>query len=189
MSLAASSSSSSSSFQLIIDEALETYKSRTKKDLRDHPLADQLQTFDSPGAILAVLQQQAQQIGQSRSTDGQWTKWLAPTVNVLHFFVKVLGAAGGPVCLGICTSLEICSLIFMWQVLPSSNLIFAGIGELLSVCILINFARAIVTHTSFRQLKMFERAKTLFSTSLSELKSSSDVLRPTQQCRRPHWQK
>jgi hypothetical protein len=131
----------SSSFQLIIDEALDTYKSRTKKDLRDHPLADQLQTFDSPSAILAVLQQQAEQTEQSRSTDGRWTKWLAPTVKVLHFFVKVLGAAGGPVCLRICTSLEICSLIFMWQVLPSSNLVFAGIGELLSVCTLIDFAR------------------------------------------------
>jgi hypothetical protein len=143
---AASSSSSSSNFQLMINDALDTYKSRTKKDLRDHPLADQLQTLDSPSAILAVLQQQAQQTEQSRSTDGRCTKWLDPTVKVLHFFVKVLGAAGGPVCLRICTSLEICSLIFMWQVLPSSNLIFAGIGELLSVCILINFARAIVTH-------------------------------------------
>src|SRR3984957_529891 len=109
MSMAASSSLSS--FQLIIDEALDTYKSRTKKDLRDHPLADQLQTFDSPSAILVVLQQQAQQTEQSRSTDGRWTKWLAPTVKVLHYFVKVLGAAGGPVCLRICTSLEISSLI------------------------------------------------------------------------------
>ena len=139
MSMAASSSSSS--FQLIIDEALDTYKTRTKNDLRDHPLADQLQTFDSPSAILTVLQQQAQETEQSRSADGRWLKWLAPTVKVLHFFVKVLGAAGGPVCLRICTSLEICSLIFMWQVLPSSNLIFAGIGELLSVRILINCVR------------------------------------------------
>ena len=109
----ASSSSSSSNFQLVIDEALDTYKKRTKKDLREHPLANQLQIYDSPSAILAVLQQQAQQTEQSRSTDGRWTKWLAPTVKVLHFFVKVLGAAGGPVCLRICTFLEICSLIFM----------------------------------------------------------------------------
>jgi hypothetical protein len=84
---------------------------------------------------------------------------------------------------------EICSLIFMWQVFPSSNLIFAGFGVLLSVCILINFAWAIVTHASFRQLKLFEQAKTLLSTSLSDLKSFSNVSRSTQQCRRPHWQK
>jgi hypothetical protein len=186
---AASSSSSSSNFQLIIDEALDTYKTRTKMDLREHPLADQLQICDSPRAILTVLQQQAQETKQSRSIDGRRTKWLDPTVKVLHFFVKVLGVAGGPVCLRICTSLEICSLIFMWQVLPSSNLIFAGIGELLSVCILINFARAIVTHTSFRQLKAFEQTKALFSTYLSKLKCFSDVSRSTQQCRRPHWQK
>ena len=144
MSHTLAAASSSSNFQLIIKEALDTYKTRTKKDLREHPLADQLQTCESPRDILTILQQQAQQTEQSRSTDGRWTKWLAPTVKVLHFFVKVLGAAGGPVCLRICTSLEICSLIFMCQVLPSSNLIFAGIGELLSVCILIDFARAIL---------------------------------------------
>ena len=179
----------SSNFQLIIDEALNTYKMRTKTDLREHPLADQLKTCDSPRAILTILQQQAQETRQSRSIDGRRTKWLDPTVKVLHFFVKVVGVAGGPVCLRICTSLEICSLIFMWQVLPSSNLIFAGIGELLSVCILVNFARAMVTHTSFRQLKAFERAKALFSTSLSKLRCFSDDSRSTQQCRRPHWQK
>jgi hypothetical protein len=145
---AASASSSPSNFQLILNNALDTYKKRTKKDLRDHPLAAQLQSCESPSAILAVLQQQAQDTEQSRSADERWTKWLDPTVKVLHAFVNILGAAGGPVRLRICTSpTEICSLIFLWQVFPSSNLIFSGFGELLSVCILINFAWAIVTHT------------------------------------------
>ena len=105
--------SSSSNFQLIIDEALDTYQMRTKTDLREHPLADQLQTCESPRAILTILQEQAQQTEQSRSTDGRWTKWLDPTVKVLHYFVKVLGAADGPVCLRICISLEISSLIYV----------------------------------------------------------------------------
>ena len=48
-------------------------------------------------------------------------------------------------------------------------------------------ARHIVTHTSFRQSKAFEQAKTLFSTSLDELKSFLHVSRFTQQCRRPRW--
>ena len=78
---------------------------------------------------------------------------------------------------------------FMWQVLLSSNLIFAGIGELLSVCILISFAWAVVIHGSLRQLKKFDQAKTLLSTSLSGLKSFSNVSRSTQQCRRPSLQK
>jgi hypothetical protein len=103
---AASSSSSSSNFQLILNNALDTYKKRTKKDLREHPLAAQLQTCDSPSAILAVLQQQAQEAEQSRITDERWTKWLDPTVKVLHAFVSILGAAGGPVRLRICTSLR-----------------------------------------------------------------------------------
>lgn len=96
--------SSSSNFHLILNDALDTYKKLTKKDLREHPLAAQLQTCDSPSAILAVLQQQAQEEERSRITDERWTKWLDPTVKVLHAFVSILGAAGGPVRLRICTS-------------------------------------------------------------------------------------
>jgi hypothetical protein len=46
--------------------------------------------------------------------------------------------------------------------------IFAGVGVLLLVCILPNaFARDVFIPTSHRRLKMFERAKTLSSTSLN----------------------
>ena len=88
---------SSSNFQLIINNALEAYKKRTKDDLLAHPLAPQLQACDSPGAILAILQQQAQDIDQSR-TDDRWTKWLDPTINVLFAFSATLGAGVGLVC-------------------------------------------------------------------------------------------
>jgi hypothetical protein len=106
---AASSSSSSSplsNFQLIINNALNTYKKRTKKDLCTHPLAAQLQTCESPAAILAVLQQQVQCLDQSRSADERWTKWLDPTVNVLHVFSDILGAGVSLVCLTTCASLK-----------------------------------------------------------------------------------
>jgi hypothetical protein len=53
------------------------------------------------------------------------------------------------------------------------------------VCILNNFAWAVVTHGSIRQLKMFEQATTLLSTSLKELKCVLDVSRYTQKCSRP----
>jgi hypothetical protein len=43
---------------------------------------------------------------------------------------------------------EIGTLIFMPQVFSPASVIFAGVGVLLSVCILNNFAWAIVTHPS-----------------------------------------
>jgi hypothetical protein len=95
----------SSNFQLIVNNALDMYKKRTKNDLLAHPLAPQLQACESPGAILAVLQQQVQGLDQSRSDD-RWTKWLDPTVNVLFAFSATLGAGVGLVCLRTCDYLR-----------------------------------------------------------------------------------
>ena len=92
------SGSSSSNFQLIVNNALKAYEKRTKKDLLAHPLASQLEACDSPGDILAVLQQQIQGLDQSRSRDERWTKWLNPTVNVLFAFSATLGSGVGLVC-------------------------------------------------------------------------------------------
>jgi hypothetical protein len=97
--------SSSSNFQLIINNALNTYNKCTKKDLRAHPLAAQLQSCDSPSAIIAILQEQLQGLEQSRSSDERWTKWLDPTVNVLYAFSGILGPGVGLVCLSTCTCL------------------------------------------------------------------------------------
>ena len=74
---------SSSNFQLIINNALDAYEKRTKKDLLVHPLASQLEACNSPAAILTVLQHQVQRLDQSRNSDDRWTKWLGPTVNIL----------------------------------------------------------------------------------------------------------
>jgi hypothetical protein len=81
----------SSNFQLIFNNALKAYERRTKKDLLAHPLAAELQKCNSPSAILAVLQRQVQGIDQSPSSDDRWTKWLDPTVNVLHTLSETLG--------------------------------------------------------------------------------------------------
>ena len=86
---------SSSNFQLIMENALESYKKHTKKDLLAHPLASQLQACDSPAAILAVLQQQVQELDQSRSSDDRWSKWLVPTVNILYSLSETLGEGVG----------------------------------------------------------------------------------------------
>ena len=91
---ASSSSSSPSNFQLLINNALDTYKKRTKNDLRDHPLAAELQACDSPTSIIAVLQQQLEGLDQSQSTDERWTKWLDPTIHVLLTFSQTVGTVG-----------------------------------------------------------------------------------------------
>ena len=96
--MASSSSSSSSNFQLIINNALDTYKRRTKNDLLAHPLAVKLQSCNTPSAILDVLQEQIQGLDQSRNSDDRWTRWLDPTVNVLFTLSATLGEGVGLVC-------------------------------------------------------------------------------------------
>ena len=98
--------SSTSNFQIIFNNALDTYKNRTRNDLRAHPLAVQLQTCNSPSAIIAVLQEKVQELDQSQSTDEQWTKRLGPTVNVLYSFSTILGASVSLVCFMSCTCLR-----------------------------------------------------------------------------------
>ncbi|KAH9047745.1 hypothetical protein EDB84DRAFT_1673404 [Lactarius hengduanensis] len=84
MSHVPSTSTSSTNFETIFGAALEGYNKQTKKDIISHPLAIQLQSCDSPSAILAVLRAQAQAFDRSQIADEKLTKWLDPTVNVLH---------------------------------------------------------------------------------------------------------
>jgi hypothetical protein len=86
---------SSLNFQLIFNNALRAYERRTKNDLIAHPLAAQFQACNSPSAILAVLQQQVQELNQSKTTDERWTRWLDPTVNILYSLSATLGEGVG----------------------------------------------------------------------------------------------
>jgi hypothetical protein len=178
-------SSSSSNFQLIINNALNKYKKRTKNDLLSHPLAVQLQNCNSPSAIFVILQEQLQGLDQSQSADERWTKWLDPTVNVIYAFSSILGAGVGLVCIRTNTCLR-SALSFISQLFSPGSVIFAGVGVLLSVCIITNFVWAIIIIlTHLRQLRMSEQAKTLLSTSLSGSRCFSDASRSTQKCDRP----
>ena len=87
--------SSSPNFQFIFNSALKAYEKQTKRDLLAHPLAAHLQVCQSPSAILAVLQQQVQELDQSRTSDERLTKWLEPTVNVLYTFSETIGEGVG----------------------------------------------------------------------------------------------
>ncbi|KAI9429380.1 hypothetical protein H4582DRAFT_2134681 [Lactarius indigo] len=103
---------SSTNFETIFGAALEAYNNQTKNDIASHPLAVQLQSCDSPSAILAILRAQVQAFDQSQSGDEKLTKWLDPTVNVLYAFSATLGEGVG--------------LTF-----PPAKAIFTGIGVLL----------------------------------------------------------
>ena len=136
--------SSSNNFQLIFNNALKVYEKRTKKDLLAHPLASQLQACNSPAAILAILQQQVQGLDQSRSGGDRWTKLLDPTINVLYTFSATLGEGVGMVSLRIRTCLRYALISYIWQVFSPAKVIFAGVGILLLVRIVLNiFARPI----------------------------------------------
>ena len=84
-------SSSSSSFQSVLNAALDAYEKKTKNKLLTHPLAARLQSCDSPTAVLSVLQDLIQQFDRRRRSDERLTNWLNPTVNVLYSFSSTLG--------------------------------------------------------------------------------------------------
>ena len=83
--------SSSSNFQVIFSAAVKAYEKQTKKDLLAHPLVCQLQTCNTPAAIITVLQGQIDDLDQARKSDEKLTKWLDPTVNVLLTFSATIG--------------------------------------------------------------------------------------------------
>jgi hypothetical protein len=91
----ATASSYSPNFQLIFNNALKAYEKKTKSDLLAHPLAAQLQVCGSPSAVLLVLQEQVQELNQSRASDERLSRWLNPTVNVLYAFSGALGEGVG----------------------------------------------------------------------------------------------
>jgi hypothetical protein len=80
---------SSTTFEAIFTAALKAYEKQTKKTITSHSLATELQSCDSPSAIIALLRTQ---VDRSQSDDEKWTKWLDPTVNVLFAFASTLSS-------------------------------------------------------------------------------------------------
>ena len=106
---ATSSSGSSSNIERIFLAALKSYKKKTKKDLKNHDLFKQLETCDSPAAILAVFQ--ADQFHSSRTgSNDRLNKWLIPTLNVLSAFSNTLGQGIGMVTIDTFVTLSVNTL-------------------------------------------------------------------------------
>lgn len=148
-------SSSTSTFQSIFNASLQAYENKTKNKLLDHPLANQLQTCDSPIAVLSVLQDLIQQFDQRRISDDRLKTWLNPTVNVLYSFSATLSEGVGLV--SITSHSMICTLTIIYQVFSPTKTIFAGIGVLLLVSFLIDLSIQAVDDTGasdFRPRKM-----------------------------------
>ncbi|KAH9986692.1 hypothetical protein BJV74DRAFT_533890 [Russula compacta] len=106
--MARTPTSSTSSFDSIFNAALDAYKARTKHDLTSHPLLPRLQTCDSPDAIITIIREQI----PAFSSNDRVTKLLIPTISVLYAFSTAIGQGIG--------------------LFPPANVIFAGIGVLLS---------------------------------------------------------
>ena len=94
-STAPSSSTSQSNFASIFNAALESYNRKTKNDLASHPLLPSLQSCNSPEAVLSVLREQVPTFSASQNPDDGLTKWVTPTVNVLHSFSETIGQGVG----------------------------------------------------------------------------------------------
>ena len=160
MSTEPSTSTSHSNFQSIFDSALEKYKHKTKEDLTSHPLLPRLESCDSPEAILTVLRDQIPGFSESQNGDDGLTKWVTPTVNVLYTFSDTIGQGIGLVSINPFFTKNYCSNIY-FQAFPSSNVIFAGIGVLLSVGALhVVLTQPILTPRPLRRLKMLALAET-----------------------------
>ena len=138
-----SASTPSSNFQSIFYVALKAYEKKTKKDLLAHPLATQLQACKSPGDILAVLQDKANELDQSRSADERLSKWLNPTINVLYSFSATLGAGVGLVS-AVKVNLSFSHSSPISQVFSPASIIFSGIGVLLSVSIVFDLCVKVI---------------------------------------------
>jgi hypothetical protein len=74
--------------------------------------------------------------GGSQNSDDQILKWVIPTVKVLNAFSDTVGEVVGQVNFSALHCGGICILIFTFQAFPPANIIFAGIGILLSVSVL-----------------------------------------------------
>jgi len=67
----------------------------TGKPLDTHPFSKQLDSCDSPEAVLNVLRTQAQAFSKFCQGDEKLMAWLDPTVNILFTFSATIGEGIG----------------------------------------------------------------------------------------------
>ena len=88
-----------SRYQSIFDSALIEYEKKTGNNLTKVPLFLELETCDSPDAVLTILRAQLLGPGQSQSSSDKLTTWLDLTVNFINTFSATIGGGVGLVSL------------------------------------------------------------------------------------------
>ena len=83
-----STPSTSSNFQAILDAALAEYFKKTGKDLRNHPLASEIEACDSTESMLAIFRKQASTFDDFRNGDPKLIKCLRPFVSNLYAITR-----------------------------------------------------------------------------------------------------
>jgi hypothetical protein len=123
-----------SPLKVIFESALQDYESETGIALPQHPLAEQLQNCHSVESITALLQGQAQALGEFKGSD-KIMKSLKNIVSVM-FSLSASAALGDAVGLVRQKVAMGCSgfLMFPIQAIPPGQAINAGIAVLLAVC-------------------------------------------------------
>ena len=133
MSNLPSTSSSRLNLDALFNAALRAYKNQTGKDIASHPLATELQSCDSPDAMLTVLRRQIPIPDQSQNVDEPLEKCLVPTISVLCALSDTLGEGVGLVNITLSFLSRIAPLTSLSQVFSPAKVIFTGIGILLLV--------------------------------------------------------
>ena len=129
----------------LFEAALNDFQNRTGSNLVQHQIIDKLVNCQSADSVIDVLQEQAQAFRNFRGDDGRVMTWLKRTVDVLHGLSTngVFGEAIGLVCIYSfhLTRKHRRNTLFL-QPFPPAKAIFAGIGILLGVCVLLGLTRA-----------------------------------------------
>jgi hypothetical protein len=77
-------------YRFILESALKTYEEKTGKDLASDPLLHRLEACHSSDDIITILGQQILGIDHFQNRDDGMTRWLKPTVDVIHSFSVVM---------------------------------------------------------------------------------------------------
>jgi len=135
-------SSPLSTFETLFDTALDKYAKRTGQDLRNHPLAAAIDRCKSPDDILAIFQAQSQAFGEFRNGDPKLIQWLKPVVNGLHAIsTNTVLSAGASLVSPNQFRIPLLKCFHPnLQAFPPANLIFSGIGVLLSVSLTLDLS-------------------------------------------------
>jgi hypothetical protein len=92
-----STTDSSDRFRSIFDNALRAYTEKTEKDLLSLPLFRELDACDTPEEIVNKLRDPNLGFNKPGNSDHSLSKWLIPTVKVLHALSAALDKAVGSV--------------------------------------------------------------------------------------------